>query len=102
MRQVEMISANVVHDSRLGEALTQGDGSPGKSNTPAIRSRPPRHSPTPGRGRAEAVELAVAAMKRLYGDGPRPLSGLARNACHLQLIAMAINKKRALVIRRAA
>ena len=52
VRQVEMISANVVHDSRLGEALIQGDGSLGKSNTPAIRSRPGRHSTTPGRGRA--------------------------------------------------
>ena len=65
VRQAEMTSANV-HDSRLGEALIQGDeqgyfadrrttarlcarrssvagwsmGSPGGSNTPAIRSRP--------------------------------------------------------------
>ena len=74
VRQAEMTSANV-HDSRLGEALIQGDEqgffadraydsrlyarrsngaalsteSPGRSNIPAIRSRPGSKSSTPGR-----------------------------------------------------
>ena len=74
VRQAEMTPANV-HDSRLGEALIQGDeqgfsptgprtarlcarrskragwstGSPGRSNIPAIRWSPGKSSTTPGR-----------------------------------------------------
>jgi IS5 family transposase len=74
VRQAEMTPANV-HDSRLGEALIQGDeqgyfadraydsqalretlearglvdGIAGRSSTPAIRSSPGSKSTTPGR-----------------------------------------------------
>ena len=41
-------------------------------------------------------------MKRWYGMGRVRYLGLARNACHLQLVAMAMNMKRALVLRQAA
>ena len=49
-----------------------------------------------------AVERAFATMKRWYGMGRVRYLGLARNACHLQLVAMAMNMQRALVLMRAA
>ena len=49
-----------------------------------------------------AVERAFATMKRWYGMGRVRYLGLARNACHLQFVAMAMNMKRALVLMRAA
>ena len=48
------------------------------------------------------MERAFATMKRWYGMGRVRYLGLARNACHLQFVAMAMNMKRALVLRRAA
>ena len=48
-----------------------------------------------------AVERAFATMKRWYGMGRVRYRLLARNACHLQLVAMAMNMKRALVLMRA-
>ena len=47
-----------------------------------------------------AVERAFATMKRWYGMGRVRYLGLARNACHLQFVAMAMNMKRALVLMR--
>ena len=41
-------------------------------------------------------------MKRWYGMSRVRYFGLARNACHLQLVAAAMNMKRALVLMRAA
>jgi hypothetical protein len=38
-----------------------------------------------------AVERAFATMKRWYGMGRVRYLGLARNACHLQFVAMAMN-----------
>ena len=49
-----------------------------------------------------AVERAFATMKRWYGMGRVRYLGRARNACHLQFVAMAMNMKRALVLMRAA
>ena len=49
-----------------------------------------------------AVERAFATMKRWYGMGCVRYWGLARNACHLQFIAAAMNMKRALVLMREA
>ena len=52
--------------------------------------------------RALGVERAFATMKRWYGMGRVRYLGLARNACHLQFVAMAMNMKRALVLIREA
>ena len=49
-----------------------------------------------------AVERAFATMKRWYGMSRVRYLGLARNACHLQFVAMAMNMKRALVLMREA
>jgi transposase, IS5 family len=128
VRQAEMTSANV-HDSRFGEALTQGDeqgisptgpttarlcvrrsngaGSSTESPGKVKHSRYPLetwqifHNAWAGSVRS-AVERAFATMKRWYGMGRVRYPGLARNACHLQFVAMAMNMKRALVLRRAA
>jgi hypothetical protein len=45
-----------------------------------------------------AVERAFATMKRWYGMGRIPYLGLARSARHLQLVAVAMNMKLALVL----
>jgi hypothetical protein len=41
-------------------------------------------------------------MKRWYGMGRVRYLGLARHACNLQLVAVAMNMKRAPVLMRAA
>jgi IS5 family transposase len=48
-----------------------------------------------------AVERAFATMKRWYGMGRVRYLGLARNACHLQFVAIAMNMKRALALTSA-
>ena len=128
VRQAEMTSANV-HDSRFGEALIQGDEqgyfADRAYNSQALREtlearglvdgiawkvKHPRyplepwqklHNAWAGRVRS-AVERAFATMKRWYGMGRVRYLGLARNACHLQLVAIAMNMKRALVLMRKA
>ena len=128
VRQAEMTSANV-HDSRLGEALIQGDEqgyfADRAYDSQALRETLERrgvvdgiawkvkharypleawqrlHNAWTGSVRS-AVERAFATMKRWYGMGRVRYLGLARNACHLQFIAMAMNMKRALVLMRAA
>ena len=49
-----------------------------------------------------AVERAPATMKRWYGMSRVRYLGLARNNCHLQFVAAAMNMKRALVLMREA
>jgi IS5 family transposase len=128
VRQAEMTSANV-RDTRLGEALIQGDEqgyfADRAYDSQALRETLERrgvvdgiawkvkharypleawqrlHNAWTGSVRS-AVERAFATMKRWYGMGRVRYLGLARNACHLQFVAMAMNMKRALVLMRAA
>ena len=48
------------------------------------------------------VERANATMKNWYGMARVRYLGLARNHCHLQFVACAMNMKRARVLLRAA
>jgi IS5 family transposase len=124
VRQAEMTPANV-HDSRLGEALIQGDEqgffADRAYDSQALRetlearglvdgiawkvkhTRYPLelHNAWAGSVRS-AVERAFATMKRWYGMSRVRYLGLARNACHLQFVAAAMNMKRALVLMREA
>ena len=128
VRQAEMTPANV-HDSRLGEALIQGDEqgyfadraydsqalretleARGLVDGIAWKVKHPRypletwqqvHNSWAGSVRS-AVERAFATMKRWYGMSRVRYLGLSRNACHLQFVAIAMNMKRALVLMRAA
>jgi transposase, IS5 family len=123
VRQAEMTPANV-HDSRLAEALIQGDeqgyfadrayDSQGLRETlerrglvDGIAWRGRRNHPLEPWQRFEnawtsrircGVERAHATMKRWYGMSRVRYLGLARNACHLQFVAAAMNMKRALVL----
>ena len=124
VRQAEMTSANV-HDSRLGEALIQGDEqgffadraydsqalretleARGLVDGIAWRVKHARypletwqkvHNAWTGSVRS-AVERAFATMKRWYGMGRVRYLGLSRNACHLRFVVTAMNMKRALVL----
>lgn len=128
VRQAEMTPAHV-HDARLAEALIQGDEqgyfADRAYDSQALRetlearglidgiawkvkhARYPLepwqklHNAWTGSVRS-AVERAFATMKRWYGMGRVRYLGLARNACHLQFVAMAMNMKRALVLMCAA
>jgi len=127
VRQAEMTSANV-HDSRLAEALIQGDEQGyfadkaysdqtlrerlelrGVVDGVAWRARP-HHPLEPWQkimnawssSIRSAVERAPATRKRWYGMRRVRYLGLARNACHLQFVAMAMNMKRALVLMQQA
>jgi transposase, IS5 family len=128
VRKAQMTSANV-HDSRLGEAMIQGDEQgffadkayDSQAMREALRKRglvdgilwKVKHKLHPletwqkfcnvwaGRIRA-AVERAPATMKRWYGMSRVRYLGLARNNCHLQCVATAMNMKRALVLMREA
>jgi transposase, IS5 family len=123
VRQAEMSSANV-HDSRLADALVQGDEqgyfADKAYDSQAFRERLERRGLVDGvawKGRRNqplepwqkvmnawsssircGVERAHATMKRWYGLSRVRYRGLARNACHLQFIAAAMNMKRALVL----
>jgi transposase, IS5 family len=128
VRQAEMTSANV-HDSRLGEALIQGDEqgffADRAYDSQALREALDRRGLVDGiawkvkhrryplepwqklhnawaTSVRSGVERAFATMKRWYGMGRVRYLGLARNACHLQFIAMAMNMKRGLVLMRQA
>ena len=94
MRQAEMTSANV-HDSRFGEALIQGDEqgyfADRAYNSQALRETLER------RGLVDGI-----AWKVKHSRYPLETCQTFHNACHLQLVAVAMNMKRALVIRRAA
>jgi IS5 family transposase len=123
VRQAEMTSANV-HDSRLAEALIQGDEQGyfadkaysgqafretlerrGLIDGVAWRGRP--HHPLEdwqrllnswSSGIRCGVERAHATMKQWYAMSRVRYRGLARNACHLRFVATAMNMKRALVL----
>ena len=94
VRQAEMTSANV-HDSRFGEALIQGDEqgyfADRAYNSQALRETLER------RGLVDGI-----AWKVKHSRYPLETCQTFHNACHLQLVAVAMNMKRALVIRRAA
>ena len=123
VRQAEMTSANV-HDSRLAEALIQGDEQgyfadkaySGQAFRETLERRGlvdgvawrrwPHHPLEPWQrlmnawssSIRSAVERAPATMKRWYAMSRARYLGLARNACHLQFVAIAMNMKRALVL----
>src|SRR5580700_3834521 len=114
VRQAEMTSANV-HDSRFGEALTQGDEegyfADKAYSSQAFRDTLERRGILDGvlwrarrghpletwqrwvnawaSGIRSGVERAPATMKRWYGMSRVRYLGLARNNCHLQCVAMA-------------
>ena len=84
------------------EARGLVDGIAWKVKHSRIRSRPGKSPTTPGRGARVQPSSAFATMKRSYGMGRVRYLGQARNACHLQFVAMAMNVKRALVLMRPA
>jgi IS5 family transposase len=123
VRQAEMTSANV-HDGRMAEKLIQGDEeayfADKAYNSQAFRDTLERLGIVDGvlwranrghpletwqkwcnawaSGIRSGVERAPATMKRWYGMSRVRYLGLARNACHLQFVAMAMNMKRTLVL----
>jgi transposase, IS5 family len=128
VRQAEMTSANV-HDGRLAERLIQGDEkgyfADKAYDSQAFRDALERRKITDGvlwrvkhprypletwqkwvnawaAGIRSAVERAPATMKRWYAMSRVRYLGLARNNCHLQFVAAAMNMKRALVLMREA
>jgi IS5 family transposase len=127
VRQAEMTSADL-HDSQRGEALIQGDekayyadkaydsralraklAEMGIEDRIAYKAR--RNKPlvnwqawfnkTASRVRV-GVERANATMKNWYGMSRVRYRGVARNHCHLQFVAKAMNMKRARVLLGAA
>lgn len=126
VRKAQMTSANL-HDSQLGEAMIQGDEQgffadkayDSQALRDVLRKRgladgilwKVKHPRYPletwqkycnlwaGRIRS-AVERAPATMKRWYGMSRVRYLGVARNNCHLQFVAAAMNMKRALVLMR--
>ena len=124
VRKAQMSSANL-HDIRLGEAMIMGDEKgffadkayDSQEMREALRKRgladgilwKVKHKLYPletwqkyanlwaGRIRS-AVERVPAAMKRWYGMNRVRYLGLARNNCHLQFVATAMNMKRARVL----
>ncbi len=127
VRQAEMTSADL-HDSQRGEAMIQGDEEAYYADK-AYDSRALREA-LKARGIADkiaykarrnkalknwqvwfnktassvrvGVERANATMKNWYGMARVRYRGLARNTCHLQFVAMAMNMKRARVLLAAA
>jgi IS5 family transposase len=123
IRQAEMTSADL-HDSQRGEAMIQGDeeayyadkayDSKGLRNTLAEKGVDDRIAYKAQRNKPLAnwqkwfnaasssvrsgVERSNATMKNWYGMARVRYLGLARNHCHLQLVACAMNMKRALVL----
>ena len=126
VRKTQMTSANL-HDIRLGEAMIMGDEKgffadkayDSQALRDVLRKRgladgilwKVKHQRYPletwqkycnlwaGRIRS-AVERAPATLKRWYGMSRVRYLGLARNNCHLQFVAAAMNMKRALVLMR--
>ena len=127
VRQAEMTPANV-HDSRLADALIQGDEqgyfADKAYDSQAFRERLERRGLVDGvawKGRRNqpleawqklmnawsssircGVERVNATVKQWYGMSRVRYRGLARNACHLQFVAAAMNMKRALVLMERA
>ena len=127
IRQAEMTSADL-HDSQRGEAMIQGDeeayyadkaydskalreklvslGIDDKIAYKAKRNKPLKNWQkwfnTTASSVRSGVERANATMKNWYGMARVRYRGLARNHCHLQFVACAMNMKRARVLLRAA
>ena len=127
VRQAEMTSADL-HDSQRGETMIQGDEEAYYADK-AYDSRALREA-LKARGIADkiayrarrnkalknwqvwfnktassvrvGVERANATMKNWYGMARVRYRGLARNNCHLQFVAMAMNMKRSRVLLAAA
>jgi transposase, IS5 family len=123
VRQAETTSANV-HDACLADALIQGDEqgyfADKAYSSQAFRDRLAARGLVDGVAwRAQShhpledwqrllnswsssircgVERAHATMKQWYGMSRVRYRGLARNACHLQFVAAAMNMKRALAL----
>lgn len=127
VRQAEMSSADL-HDSQRGEAMIQGDEAAyyadkaydsqalrdtlkglGIADKIAIKAKRGKTAPawqawfnkTTSSVRV-GVERANATMKNWYGMARVRYRGLARNHCHLQFVACAMNLKRAGVLMAAA
>ena len=127
VRQAEMTSADL-HDSQRGEALIQGDekayyadkaydsralrdklaemGIEDRIAYKAKRNKPLVNWQAWFNRTASSVRVGVeranATMKNWYGMARVRYRGLARNHCHLQFVAMAMNMKRARVLLAAA
>jgi len=127
IRQAEMSSADL-HDSQMGAALIQGDegayyadkayDSQALRDELAVRGIKDRIAYKARRGKKQpnwqkwmnkvaasvrsAIERANATMKNWYGMARVRYLGLVRNHCHLQLVACAMNAKRALVLLKAS
>jgi transposase, IS5 family len=127
IRQAEMTSADL-HDSQRGEAMIQGDeaayyadkaydsqalrdklaerGIDDKIAYKARRNKPlanwQKWFNTTASSVRSGVERANATMKNWYGMARVRYLGLARNNCHLQFVACAMNIKRGLVLLQAA
>jgi IS5 family transposase len=123
VRQAEMTPANV-HDSCLSETLIQGDEQgvfadkaydaqafretlQKRSLVDGVAWKGRRNQPLEDWQRAwnswsssirSGVERANATMKRWYGLSRVRYLGLARNACHLQFVAAAMNMRRAVAL----
>jgi len=126
IRQAEMSSADL-HDSQMGAVLIQGDeaayyadkayDSQALRDELALRGIKDRIAYKARRGKKQpnwqkwmnkvaasvraGIERTNATMKNWYGMARVRYLGLARNHCHLQLVACAMNAKRALVLIKA-
>ncbi len=126
VRQAEMTGADL-HDSQRGEAMIQGDedayygdkaydskglrdklaekGIDDKIAYKARRNKPLADWQKWFNRTASSVRCGVersnATMKRWYGMTRVRYLGRARNNCHLQFVACAMNMKRALVLAKA-
>ena len=126
IRQAEMSSADL-HDSQMGAVLIQGDeeayyadkayDSQALRDELAVRGIKDRIAYKARRGKKQpnwqkwmnkvaasvrsGIERTNATLKNWYGMARVRYLGLARNHCHLQLVACALNAKRALVLIKA-
>jgi IS5 family transposase len=126
IRQAQMSSADL-HDSQMGATLIQGDekawyadkaydsralreelAKRGIKDRIAYRARRGKKQPNwqkwmnrVAAGVRSGIERANATMKNWYGMARVRYLGLARNHCHLQLVACAMNARRALVLVKA-
>lgn len=127
IRQAEMSSADL-HDSQMGAVLIQGDeeayyadkaydsralredlAERGIKDRIAYKARRGKRQPNwqkwmnkVAAGVRAGIERTNATMKNWYGMARVRYLGLARNHCHLQLVACAMNVKRALVLIKAS
>lgn len=126
IRQAEMSSADL-HDSQMGAVLIQGDeeayyadkaydsqalrdelADRGIKDRIAYKARRGKKQPNWQKWMNKAaasvrsgIERTNATLKNWYGMARVRYLGLARNHCHLQLVACALNAKRALVLIKA-